>query len=269
LAVNLTALPPLAKDAAVAQSASEAAEMVWPGPRTYPRIRCGDAALIPAAQPRPLVDLPGSADLDSVLRPIVGIDTAAIAKDLFDLWIQPAKGAVVLLPHGLAPTANEQACRLAAAQSPISYVLRVGKGRKNLLPWEWRRQAAATTQAFVQDLTRRTGGSFRPDPAAQFQAQVYPNGHVSGQLLLGVGGDGRRTLVYWVSLLRDKVLTLFAVTDADMKDPEVLAPADRAALAQALAAVRLSTVLPPTGYLTAAAEPGAAPTPAAAQTANH
>lgn len=53
------------------------------------------------------------------------------------------------------------------------------------------------------------------------------------------------------ALRREQVLTLFAMTDLDAAGPNSLAPADRAALAQALAAVRLSTLLPPTGFLTA------------------
>jgi hypothetical protein len=42
------------------------------------------------------------------------------------------------------------------------------------------------------------------------------------------------------------------MTDTDVKAPDAMAPADLAALAQGLAAVRLSTLLPPEGFLTTA-----------------
>jgi hypothetical protein len=58
-------------------------------------------------------------------------------------------------------------------------------------------------------------------------------------------------LVSLVSLRRDRVLTLFAMTDLDAKAPGALPVGDRLALARGLAAVRLSTLMPPTGFLSA------------------
>jgi S1-C subfamily serine protease len=274
LAVNLTALPPVAEDAAAAAQSSggtapENSEMVWPGPRNYPWTRCGDWGLIPVSQPRRLADLPGSANLDAVLRPVAGVSAAAIANDQFDIWVQPLRGAVVLLPHGLTPTADPQACRIAAPNSPISFSLRVVKLTPEASGPDRRREVKAAAQAFLRDLSQAADGRFRPDRAVRFQAKVEPNGLVQGRLLIGGGGQkgAARALIYLVSLRRDFNLTLFAMTDADVKTLDALAPADRMALAQALAAVRLSTLLPPTGFLTATQTTN--PGPAAAQSASH
>jgi S1-C subfamily serine protease len=256
LAVYLTALPPVPEAAATAQAAAassaEAADMVWPGARGYPRVRCGDAALIALSQPRKLADLAGSADLDTVLTPVAGISAAAISNDLFDVWVQPSKGAVVLLPHGLTPTADDNTCRIASPGAPIGFALRVVKLSPEAPGPDRLREAEAAAQAFIRDSRQAVGGRFRPDRAARFQAKVEPNGFVQERLLIGGGqGAAARALIYLVSLKRDDNLTLFAMTDADAKMPDALAPADRAALAQALAAVRLSTLLPPTGFLSA------------------
>jgi hypothetical protein len=245
-AVNLTALPPLQDAAATSQvnSASDAdsSSMVWPGPRSYPRVRCGDRALIPLSQPRTLADLLGPADIDTVLRPLAGTSSAPLANDQFDVWVQPLKGAVVLLPHGLKLAADQQTCRIGSASASISFALRVVDAGTP-------RQADAATEAFVDDLVQASGARFRPDPTALFETQIDPKGLVKGQLLIAKRPDGSRTLIYYVSLRRDQGLTLFAMTDTNAKTPDALAPADRDALAQALAAVRLSTMLPPTGFL--------------------
>jgi S1-C subfamily serine protease len=273
LAVNLTALPPVQEAARTPQSsvagASEASDMVWPGPRSYPRVHCGDAALIPLSQPRTLAELAGFADLDAVLRPLTGAPSAQIAQDRFDAWVQPRKGAVVLLPHGLAPTSNPQVCRIPSAAAAISFALRVVVSRGMNLPIaERRHDAQAAVQDFFDDLAQAAGVPLRRDPAAHFQTRIDPSGLVRGRLSIGTRPDGGRALIYLVSLTRAPVLTLFAMTDYDAKSAAALAPADRAALAQALAAVRLSTLLPPTGFLTSPQVTNPA-SPAAVQTANH
>jgi S1-C subfamily serine protease len=253
LAVNLTALPPVLKAEVAAEASAEATEtsdMVWPGPRSYPHIRCGDAGLIPLSQPRKLADLAGPADLDPVLQPVAGISAATVANQLFDVWVQPLRGAVVLLPHGLTPTANPEACRLAVPNSPIGFVMRVVKPSERLTRPQALRPAESATRAFVAGLTQQAGGQVRGDPAARFSANVDPNGHVAGRLLFATAPNGDGTLIYVVSLWRDQILTLFAMIDPDAEKPEALAAADRARLGLALAAVRLSTLLPPTGFLT-------------------
>jgi hypothetical protein len=253
LAVNLTALPPVQEAAATGQSsaASDAAasSMVWPGPRNYRQIRCGDAALIPLSQPRTLADLLGSTDLDTVLQSVAGVPFMQIAREQFHVWVQPIKGAVVLLPRGLAPTGDKQACRIALPSTSISFALRVVTPHPIVSRPEALRNARIAAQAFIRNLVQAAGGRFRPDPAARFAAKIDPNGLVEGHLLIGNRPDGSRAWIYFVSLWRDQLLTLFAMTDLDAKTPDALAPADRDALAQALAAVRLSTLLPPTGVL--------------------
>ncbi|HUC12329.1 MAG TPA: serine protease [Stellaceae bacterium] len=259
LAVNLTALPPVPEAAAAAASSptgvTEASDMVWPGPRGYPRIRCGDASVIPLSQPRKLADLVGSADLDTVLQAVGGTTSAAISNDLFDVWVQPIKGAVVLLPHGLAPTADDQACRIASSSASMGFSLRVVRPHAFAPGPEVQRNVRIATQAFIRSLVQAVGGRFHPDPAARFATRIDPNGFIAGRLLIGNRPDGRRALIYLVSLRRDQTLILFAMTDNDAKTPDGLAPADRAALAQGLAAVRLSTLLPPTGFLTSSSTP--------------
>jgi hypothetical protein len=271
VAVNLTALPPVQEAAATgpaATTASDASAMVWPGLRRYPRVRCGDAALIPLSQPRTLSNLRDSADLDSVLKSVAGIPAPQIAQDQFDVWVQPIRGAVVLLPHGLTPTADRQACRLSSPTTSIGFVLRVVTPNQPVPGREGLERIRAATQAFVRDLVQAAGGRLRPDRAAHFAAKIEPNGFVRGRLLIGNRPDGGRALIYFVSLRRDQTLTLFAMTDTNAKPPDALAPADRAALAQGLAAVRLSTLLPPSGFL--APQPTASsPRPASAQTASH
>ncbi len=149
------------------------------------------------------------------------------------------------LPHGVTLTADQQVCRAASPSASISFALRIVSAGTP-------RKAAAATQAFVRDLVQTASARFHPDPAAHIQASVEPHGLVRGRLLIGTRPDGRRALIYYVSLRRDQILTLFAMTDANATAAAGLAPADRAALAQALAAVRLATLLPPTGFLTAA-----------------
>jgi Trypsin-like peptidase domain len=270
LAVNLTAVPPVAEDAAAAQSSAasrpENSEMVWPGPRNYPRIRCGEADLIPLSQPRRLADFSGAADLDSVLGPVAGVSAAATANDLYDVWVQPLRGAVVLLPRGLTPSGDPQACRLAMPNSPISFSLRVVRPSEGLPRLQGLRQAASATRAFVRDLTQGVGVRFRGDPGARFSATVEPNGRVEGRLLVGAAPDGGRAFIYVVSLWRDQNLTLFAMTDAAVQAPDALSPEARAVLAQALAAVRLSTLLPPADHLSIPQQPGL-PTAATTQAA--
>ncbi len=272
LAVNLTALPPVSEDAAAAAQSSaaedETSAMVWPGARVYPRVRCGEASLIPLPPPRRLADLAGSADLDAVLRRMADISAAAIANDLFDVWIQPLKGAVVLLPHGLAPAANQQACLAAAPNSPIGFALRVVKLAPEQPGSEPRRRTETAVQSFIRDFLPANGGRYRLQPAARFEGKVEPGGTIDGRLRVGTAPGGGRGLLYLVQLRRGENLTLFAMTDSDAKEPDALAPADRAALAQALAAVRLSTLLPPSGFLLDARQTDQA-TPAAAQTAAH
>jgi S1-C subfamily serine protease len=266
LAVNLTALPPRpeasltpppngstaertpasAFEAASAPAsdtgAAETSDMVWPGERNFRRVRCGDARLIPLSQPRTLADLAGAADLDAVLEPVAGVSRSAITKDLFDVWVQPLKGAIVPLPHGVTLTPDQQVCRIASPSASIGFALRIVSAGTQ-------REAAAATQAFVRDLVQAASARFHPDPAAQIRESVEPHDLVRGRLMIGTGPRGRRALIYYVSLRRDQILTLFAMTDTDVKAAEALAPADRAALAQGLAAVRLSTLLPPTGFL--------------------
>ena len=134
LAVNLTALPPLpettAPGKASAASAAELTDVVLPGPRDYPQFRCGEAGLIPALSGgRAARDLAGAAslpaDLQSLVQARAGIGTEQIADRRFDLWAQPVKGAIVLLPHGLKPAADETVCRIPSASASVNYVLRV------------------------------------------------------------------------------------------------------------------------------------------------
>jgi len=270
LAVNLTALPPpreavsapprevaaeptslasgtdaVSAEPSSAAGASDTSDMVWPGERKYRKVRCGDAGLIALSQPRSLAELARTADLDAVLQPIAGVSSNAITKDLFDVWVQPLKGAVVLLPHGVALTADQQVCRVASPSASIGFVLRVVSAGTQ-------RKAAAATQAFVRDLVQTAAVRFHPDPAAHIQASVEPHGFVRGRLLIGTRPDGRRALIYYVSLRRDQILTLFAMTDANADAAADSPPAESLALAQALAAVRLATLLPPTGFLSPA-----------------
>jgi hypothetical protein len=261
LAVNLTALPPVQEAAATGPEAtgvSDASDMVWPGPRSYPRVRCGEAGLIPLSQPRTLADLRDSADLDRVVQPLAGITSAQIEQDRFEVWVQPLKGAVVLLPHGLKLAADQQTCRIASP-TKIGFALRVTTA-------ESPRQAKAATQVFVRELVQAAGARLRPDRTARFEAKIAPIGLVEGHLRIGTRPDGGRAMFYLVTLKREQVLTLFAMTDFDARAPDALAPADRAALAQGLAAVRLSTLLPPTGFLTpqpTASSPSTTPAPTA------
>jgi hypothetical protein len=260
LAVNLTAFPPLPQaatsGAGSAASDNEAADMVWPGPRDYPRIRCGDAGLIPLPQPRTLGELAGAvtlpADLEPMLQALAGIQAKQIAEDQFDVWVQPLRGAVVLLPHGLKPEGDERSCRIHSRSPSISYVLRVVRANSESISIaEWRQQTENETEAFARDLALTAGISAKTDPASRLQAMVPPNGDVAGYHLTGTRPDGAHALVSLVSLRRDRVLTLFAMTDLDAKAPGALPVGDRLALARGLAAVRLSTLMPPTGFLSA------------------
>jgi S1-C subfamily serine protease len=255
LAVYLTAFPPVQEAAAGGQDSTavdQASGMVWPGPRNYPQVRCGDSALIQLSQPRALADLLGFTDLDTVLRAVAGSTSAAISRDLFDVWVQPLKGAVVLLPHGLKPAGDRQVCRIPSPSPSIGFTLRVFRPPFAGTREEGLRRRDAETQAFVRYLEEAVGGRFQPDPSARFQARIDPNGFVNGSLLIGNRPDGTRESIYVVRLWRDQISTFFAMTDTDVKAPGAMAPADLAALAQGLAAVRLSTLLPPEGFLTAA-----------------
>ncbi len=259
LAVNLTALPPLPKAAVQGEasqaSATEPADVVLPGPRNYPRIRCGDAAVIPLSQPRLLADLAGAGplpdDLQSLLQRRAGIGQDKIDNHQFDVWAQPIRGAIVLLPQGLKPAANQTACQIPSASASINYTLRVVLPRsKGMSIEEWRQQIRNDQQAFLHDLGAAAGISARPDPRSRFHAMIPPNGFVGGLLANGTSPNGDPALIFLVSLRRDRVLTLFGMTDLDAAAAVGLSPADPAALAQGLAAVRLSTLLPPTGFLT-------------------
>lgn len=264
LAVNLTALPPL-PEAAVQGEASQAGateptDVVLPGRRDYPRIRCGDASLIPLSRPRSLAELAGAAplpaDFQSLLRERAGIGTDQLVDGQFDIWAQPIRGAIVLLPHALKPAADQTACQIPSASASISYTLRVVMpGSKGMSIPEWRRQIGDDQRAFLHDLASAAGILARPDRRSRFHVVIPPNGFVGGLLANGTRPNGDPALIYLVSLRRDRVLTLFAMTDLDATAPAGLSVADRAALAQGLAAVRLSTLLPPEGFLTAAAGP--------------
>jgi S1-C subfamily serine protease len=127
LAVNLTALPPLPETTTQQTSTTSAAEptdVVLPGPRDYPRIRCGEAGLIRLSQPRTLADLAGASLLPAYFRSLVqaraGIGTEQIEDSRFDLWAQPVRGAIVLLPHGLKLAADHTVC-------PIPCTLRIDR----------------------------------------------------------------------------------------------------------------------------------------------
>ena len=128
LAVNLTALPPLPETTTQQTSTTSAAELtdvVLPGPRDYPRIRCGEAGLIRLSQPRTLADLAGASLLPAYFRSLVqaraGIGTEQIEDSRFDLWAQPVRGAIVLLPHGLKLAADHTVCHIPTASASISY----------------------------------------------------------------------------------------------------------------------------------------------------
>ena len=253
LAVNLTALPPLpettAPGKASAASAAELTDVVLPGPRDYPRIRCGEAGLIRLSQPRTLADLAGAAslpaDLQSLVQARAGIGTEQIADRRFDLWAQPVKGAIVLLPHGLKPAADETVCRIPSASASVNYVLRV-------VHVATPQETGNDQRAFLHDLALAAGISAQPDPRSRFHAMIPPNGHAAGWLSNGTRANGDHALIYVVSLRRDSVLTLFAMTDLDVTAPASLSTVDRTALAQGLAAIRFSTLLPPSGFLTTA-----------------
>ena len=258
LAVNLTALPPLPETAmqgqASAASAAEPPDVVLPGPRDYPRIRCGEAGLIPLSQPRALADLAGAAFFPAYFQSLVqaraGIGIDRIADSRFDLWAQPTRGAIVLLPHGLKPTANQTACRIPSASASINFTLRVFVPPRNgMSKAEWWRQIAIDQRAFLRGLALETGISAQPDPRSRFQARILPDGFVDGELFNGTRLNGDPGLIYFVRLKRDRVLTLFAMTDLDAAAPAGLPLADRTALAQGLAAIRFSTLLPPSGFL--------------------
>jgi S1-C subfamily serine protease len=268
LAVNLTALPPLPEATTQGQtsatSAAEPADVVLPGARDYPRIPCGEAGLIPLSQPRTLADLAGvaplPADLQSLVQARVGIGTEQIEDRRFDLWAQPIRGAIVLLPHGLKPAADQTVCRIPSASASVSYAVRV-------VHVATPKETGNDQRAFLHDLALAAGISPTLDPRSRFHAMIPPNGHIAGVLINGTRANGDPALIYVVSLRRDSVLTLFAMTDLDAA-PAGLSPADRAALAQGLAAIRFSTLLPPTGFLTVAQKTNPA-NPAAAQSASH
>ena len=117
-AVNLTALPPLQDAAATSQvnPASEADffEHGLARPRRLSPCALRRRALIPLSQPRTLTDLLGPADIDTVLQPLAGTSSEPLANDQFDVWVQPLKGAVVLLLHGLKLAADQQTCRIGS-----------------------------------------------------------------------------------------------------------------------------------------------------------
>ena len=260
LAANLTAVPPFpggptGSGGSPASDAS-ATDPLWPGERPYPRIRCGEASLIPLSQPRRLSELAGGDpppdDLDAVLRELAGTRTAEIAEARFDLWVEPSKGAVVPLPHALMPTADQRDCRVPASLSPISFIARVFKGSsEDISVADWRYRTGSEVRAFARELATAAGISATIDPASRFHATVPPNGEVGGYRMTGTRPSGANVLISLVGLRRDRVLTLFAMIDADVKPADALSPADRTALALGLAAVRLATLLPPTGFLTA------------------
>jgi S1-C subfamily serine protease len=102
LAVNLTALPPLQEAVATAEAPTasdiQAADMIWPGSRGYPHIRCGDASVVPLSQPRTLGDLASAASppwpppyLEEMLPALTRFQFEQITKDQFDVWVQPLR----------------------------------------------------------------------------------------------------------------------------------------------------------------------------------
>lgn len=251
LAVNFAAFPPLTgADGQDPQDGSPQAEdIALPGARAYPRIRCGDAAFIPLAPPRTLGDLasptPNPPDLLSLVQTQTGMGLAQISGSQFDIWVQPTRGATVFLPHGAQWEADQQACHIPTGTSAISYTLRVVKPHPGDVPAEaWQQQIEADRNAFAHDLAQAAGVSVQPDPVSRFDAQIPPNGDVAGYLLGGTRPDGGHALIYIVALRRDRVLTLFAMTDLKADVAANLTPADRTALAQGLAAIRLSTLAP-------------------------
>jgi hypothetical protein len=119
---------------------------------------------------------------------------------------------------------------------------------------ERRRQIGNDQRAILHDVALAAGISARPDPKSRFHAMIPPNGF-GGVLANGSRPNGDPGLIYVVSLRRDHVLAPFALADIGATDPAGPSPADRTALAQGLAAVRLSILLPSAGFLTTAASP--------------
>jgi hypothetical protein len=251
LAVNFAAFPP--QPAVEVQDESQQGQgqqedIVLPGARAYPRIRCGDLPFIPLTTSRTLADLAPAnlipADFSALLQSETGLGTDQINRSLYDVWVQPTRGATILLPHGTQLTSDPGACHISAGIPSISYTMRVIKNDpKSDQPEAGPQGVQAETEAFVNDLAKQAGISAQwKDATRRLGADVPPNGVVTGFLLKGSRAGGANALVYVVRARRDQILALFAIVDLNADANGAMA--DRLALAQGLAAIRFSTLTP-------------------------
>jgi S1-C subfamily serine protease len=250
LAVNFAAFPPQSVESQQqgSQGEGQQEDVVLPGARAYPRVRCGDLAFIPLTPSRTLAELAPPdvipADFSALLRSETGLGADQISRSQYDVWVQPTRGATILLPQGAQLMSDSGACHMSAGIPSISYTVRVIRNDpKSDQPEAGSGWVQAETEAFVNDLAKRAGISAQSKDATQrFGADVTPNGVVSGFLLKSSRAGGASALLYVFRARRDQVLALFAIVDlnADANGPI----ADRLALAQGLAAIRFSTLTP-------------------------
>ena len=247
-AIRAQYLPQLQQSAETAPAGTDIAATAFAtsAPSTSPAdsVRCGAMTLTLRRTLR-LKQIAATADdpqaLTRLSQDLVQVQLEDIADNRFSIWTEPASGAGVIVPYGLALEPGPDGCIIRPPVGTIRYLVRVTPLPANKSDPGWGKAVRSEEEKSFALIEHAAGGALKGDRGGPYQSREWRLGTLVRQrIFTGAVSQGRKIQIYRSDMAGRGAYILAAVINSNAEPPPDLRPRARMAWARGVFAINLS-----------------------------